>query len=220
MYFGQTDRIRAASDVLTVIGHFVNLRRVGREHIGLCPFHRERTPSFYVNPTKQMWFCQGCHRGGDVFTFIELLQGVNFVGAKKILADLAGIPWDRPLTPAEKREYMRRKRDIAEMGPWRENLTRSLQNEERRLLVTYHNARRYLASCKSDADSLFDAAASTIAEFERKVARLESMRDALNAACNDDLLPLYRQHRRQAMQSGDYGVQIPEGVLDAETAPE
>jgi hypothetical protein len=219
MYFDQTNRIREASDVVKVIGHFVKLRRVGREHVGLCPFHRERSPSFSVNPRKQKWFCHGCHKGGDIFTFVELWHGVDFIGAKRFLADLAGIPWDRPLTAAEKRSYIERKQDIADMGPWRENLIRSLQSEEKGLLTTYHNARRYLMLCESDADPLFDAAGCTVAELDRKIARLESMRDLFNDATNDELLPVFRQHRRRAKHSEDLVAPIRESRLANDEYP-
>jgi hypothetical protein len=95
-------------------------------------------------------------------------HGVDFVGAKRFLAELAGIPWERPLTAAEKRSYIERKQVIAGMGPWRESLIRELQREEKRLLVIYHNARRYLMACESDANPLFDAAGCTVAELDRK----------------------------------------------------
>jgi len=63
----------------------VYLRRTGRELLGLCPLHPEKTPSFSVNPDKQVWHCHGCQAGGDVFSFIMELKGLTFVEAKSYL---------------------------------------------------------------------------------------------------------------------------------------
>jgi len=67
--------------VTEVIGSYVNLRRIGKEYRGLCPFHNEKTPSFYVNEDKGVFNCFGCGEHGDVITFIEKIEGVDFKGA-------------------------------------------------------------------------------------------------------------------------------------------
>lgn len=79
-----------------VIGQRVELRRVGREFVGLCPFHGEKTPSFTVNEDKGVFYCHGCHEGGDVIRFVELIEQTDFKGALKIL----GIDGERRATPA------------------------------------------------------------------------------------------------------------------------
>src|SRR5690349_7688240 len=76
---------------MDVIGSYVTLRRFGREYKGLCPFHTEKTPSFHVNPEKQVFHCHGCGAGGDVFKFIQRRENVEFPEAKAILAARAGI---------------------------------------------------------------------------------------------------------------------------------
>jgi DNA primase len=86
------EQIRAASDIVEVIGASVPLKKAGANFIALCPFHREKTPSFSVNPHKQIFYCFGCHKGGDVFTFIREYEGLGFVEAVTRLADRAGIP--------------------------------------------------------------------------------------------------------------------------------
>lgn len=86
-----TREIREASDIVEVIGQYVQLRRAGRNFRGLCPFHQEKTPSFNVHPAEQYFKCFGCGRGGDVFTFLELYNSVSFSEARQILADRAGI---------------------------------------------------------------------------------------------------------------------------------
>lgn len=86
------EQIRAASDIVDVIGAVVPLKRAGASFTALCPFHRERTPSFHVNPRKQTFHCYGCHKGGDVFTFVREYESLDFMEAVKRLAERARIP--------------------------------------------------------------------------------------------------------------------------------
>jgi len=75
------DLIKDHLDVAEVIGRTVQLQRAGRNLRGLCPFHSEKTPSFYVFPDSQRWQCFGCNKGGDIFTFVMETQGLDFRGA-------------------------------------------------------------------------------------------------------------------------------------------
>jgi DNA primase len=86
------ERVRAASDVVEVIGQTVALRRAGRNWIGLCPFHAEKTPSFSVNAERQFYHCFGCKAGGDVFKFVQEIEKVGFLDAAELLSRRAGIP--------------------------------------------------------------------------------------------------------------------------------
>jgi DNA primase len=86
------EQIRAASDIVDVIGGVVPLKRAGANFVGLCPFHKEKTPSFNVNPHKQIFHCFGCHKGGDVFTFIKEFENIDFPDAVRRLAERAKIP--------------------------------------------------------------------------------------------------------------------------------
>ncbi len=86
------ERIRAASDIVDVIGSYVPLKRAGANFVALCPFHKEKSPSFNVNPTRQIFHCFGCHKGGDVFTFVKEYESIDFPEAVKRLADRAKIP--------------------------------------------------------------------------------------------------------------------------------
>jgi DNA primase len=89
------------------------LRRAGTQFVGLCPFHRERRASFYVHPEKQLFHCFGCGAGGDVFTFIQQIERVDFLTAAAILSQVAGVPVDdRPLTRVQKREYARQLEEL------------------------------------------------------------------------------------------------------------
>src|SRR2546423_10501528 len=84
--------MRAASYILDVIGSYIPLKRAGANFVALCPFHKEKTPSFNVNPHRQIFHCFGCHKGGDVFTFVKEYESLDFVEAVKRLADRAKIP--------------------------------------------------------------------------------------------------------------------------------
>ncbi|MFQ5430126.1 MAG: DNA primase [Phycisphaerae bacterium] len=87
----RTEQVRQASDIVDVVSQYVTLKRAGREFRALCPFHNEKTPSFYVVPEKQIFKCFGCSAGGDVFKFIQMKEGVGFREAMEMLATRAGI---------------------------------------------------------------------------------------------------------------------------------
>jgi DNA primase len=86
------EQIRAASDIVDVIGGYIPLKRNGANFVALCPFHREKTPSFNVNPHKQIFHCFGCHKGGDVFSFVKEYENLDFPDAVRRLAERARIP--------------------------------------------------------------------------------------------------------------------------------
>lgn len=85
------DEVRAASDLVDVVSDRVRLKKQGRRFVGLCPFHNEKTPSFSVDADQNLYYCFGCRRGGDVFKFVEEIEGVGFLDAVRLLADRAGI---------------------------------------------------------------------------------------------------------------------------------
>ena len=74
------ERVRAASDIVEIIGQTVTLKRVGRNWVGLCPFHQEKTPSFSVNPERQFYHCFSCKAGGDVFRYVQETERVGEIG--------------------------------------------------------------------------------------------------------------------------------------------
>ena len=95
------ERIRSTVSIVDVISQHVQLKRVGRNWLGLCPFHAERTPSFNVREETGRYRCFGCDKSGDVFTFVQEHEHVDFVGAVEYLANRAGIQLtytdDRPV---------------------------------------------------------------------------------------------------------------------------
>ena len=95
------ERIRAANDIVDVIGSSLPLKRAGANFVALCPFHKEKTPSFNVSPQRQIFHCFGCHKGGDVFTFVKEYENIGFVDAVRRLADRAKIPLEFDQSPGE-----------------------------------------------------------------------------------------------------------------------
>ncbi len=85
------EEVRQANDIVDVISQYVHLKRSGRNFFGLCPFHNEKSPSFSVSPDKQIFHCFGCGVGGNVFTFLTKIEGINFVDAVQTLAERASI---------------------------------------------------------------------------------------------------------------------------------
>ncbi len=85
------EQVRNANDIVEVIGGYVPLKRRGREFMACCPFHQEKTPSFTVSPQKQMYYCFGCHKGGDVFKFLCEIENLEYPEAIRRLAERVGI---------------------------------------------------------------------------------------------------------------------------------
>jgi DNA primase len=86
------EEIRATADIVDVAGDYVQLKRSGSRYKGLCPFHNEKTPSFSVDPEQNLYYCFGCQAGGDVFKFVQEIEGVGFLEGARILAERYGIP--------------------------------------------------------------------------------------------------------------------------------
>ncbi len=107
------ERIKQKLDIVEEIGAVVSLKKSGKAFKGLCPFHGERTPSFYVFPDKQDWHCFGCGERGDIITFVQKQQSLDFREALELLAERAGIPLEsgsRPESAEEAAETSARKR--------------------------------------------------------------------------------------------------------------
>lgn len=85
------DEIRNKNDIVDVISQYVTLKRSGRNFFGLCPFHKEKSPSFSVSPDKQIFHCFGCGVGGNVFHFLQKIENISFLEALESLANQAGI---------------------------------------------------------------------------------------------------------------------------------
>lgn len=85
------EEIRISNDIISVVGEYIQLKRKGKGFFGLCPFHSEKTPSFHVDPVKQLYYCFGCGNGGSVIQFVMGVENLDYIEAVKFLADKAGI---------------------------------------------------------------------------------------------------------------------------------
>jgi len=142
LYFEEEflNEVKEKNDIVDVISSYVNLRRSGSRYLGLCPFHSEKTPSFFVNPAMQLYHCFGCGAGGTVIHFIEHIENLDFVEAVKFLAQRAGIPL--PDEKDELSDYSRLKRNIREMNKIAGRaFFRCLNSEAGRVGLTYFRSR-------------------------------------------------------------------------------
>ncbi len=89
------EEIKSKIDIVTLVGSYIKLEKAGANFKGKCPFHNEKTPSFFVSPDRGSYYCFGCQSKGDIFTFVEEFEGLDFVGALKVLADRAGVKLEK-----------------------------------------------------------------------------------------------------------------------------
>ena len=105
------DEIAAKNDIVDVISSYVSLKKRGGTYFGLCPFHNEKTPSFSVTPSKQMFYCFGCGAGGSVYTFLQKQENMTFPEAVAFLAEKAGVELPSvEMSPEQKRQRDRKAR--------------------------------------------------------------------------------------------------------------
>lgn len=102
--------LKARSDMVDVASSYLNLKRRGRNMVGLCPFHGEKTPSFNIYPENGSFYCFGCGAGGDVITFIRKIENLDYIEAVRFLAQRAGLDmpensYDEGLSNLRKRIY-------------------------------------------------------------------------------------------------------------------
>jgi DNA primase len=110
------DRVRDAVDFLELVSARTELRRAGpARYEGLCPFHEERTPSFGIDPGQKVYYCFGCQAAGDVFTFVQETEGVDFKGALELLADRYGVELEREQEDPREAERRRRRERLLEL---------------------------------------------------------------------------------------------------------
>ena len=105
------DKVRESSDIFSVISKYVPLKRKGSKYWGCCPFHNEKTPSFSVSPEKGLFYCFGCHAGGNVFKFISLAENISYFEAVKLQAERLGIESPRSKKNKSKEQLEREQRE-------------------------------------------------------------------------------------------------------------
>lgn len=104
MSSSSVEKIKERLDIAEIVGSYVKLEKAGGNLKGKCPFHNEKTPSFFVSPGRGTYYCFGCGAKGDIFTFVQEFEGVDFIGALKMLAERAGVTLDHTESPQSKSE--------------------------------------------------------------------------------------------------------------------
>src|SRR5229473_6671752 len=104
------ERVKQQAEIVRVVGEYVRLKKTGKDFSGLCPFHQEKTPSFTVSPIKQIFYCFGCGKGGDVYNFVMDMEKCEFPEAVKVVAEKCGIavPRQKERSPEERKENQQR----------------------------------------------------------------------------------------------------------------
>ena len=109
------DRVKRDANIVEVVGESVKLQKRGRSYVGLCPFHKEKTPSFHVNPERGFYHCFGCHASGDAIKFMQETEGLDFVEAIRRLAERMGIEVVETANDAERRQQTEARRRLQEL---------------------------------------------------------------------------------------------------------
>src|SRR3989344_8109124 len=110
------EQIKERLDLVEVVTGYLRLESAGANFRARCPFHQEKTPSFFVSPSRQSYHCFGCQKGGDMFSFVQEIEGLDFRGALKVLAEKAGVEltYDRGhKTEDDKKERLIRLLEVA-----------------------------------------------------------------------------------------------------------
>lgn len=196
----ELDAIRRSIDIIRLVGRYVRLRKCGAQYVGLCPFHRERTASFHLHPSKKLWKCFGCGAGGDMFTFIMMIERLDFRGAKELLARDSGVPLSN-WTPDQRRRHAQQAAaaeiEDRAFDAWRKARIETCVIERTRWFTTYHRTRWVIR------DYGLDNPAGLVAwdlceEAEKKYEALDQMLDTLRNGPRDELLAQFRRERRAA----------------------
>ncbi len=107
---GEVEELKSHADIYGIVSGYVNLKKSGKSYSGLCPFHKEKTPSFSVDPAKQLYHCFGCSEGGDVISFIEKMENLDFLESVEFIANKIGYKLKYNMTGSSKEAGKTRKR--------------------------------------------------------------------------------------------------------------
>ncbi len=109
-------KIKDRVDVVELISSYIKVQKAGMNFKARCPFHNEKTPSFYISPERQIWHCFGCQKGGDIFGFVKEIEGVEFSDALRILAQRAGVQLEFHQLTEERSDYKSKLYAISELA--------------------------------------------------------------------------------------------------------
>ena len=133
---GDVEQVKERLDIAEVVGGYIKLEKAGQSYKARCPFHNEKTPSFHISPSRQSFYCFGCGAKGDIFTFVERIEGLEFRDALKMLAERAGVELSK--NPVQSQAARTEKDKILEVL---ETATQFFENQ----LVLHPEAAKYLA---------------------------------------------------------------------------
>jgi len=139
------DEVRTRADIVEIVGEHIQLKKAGKDYRALCPFHTEKTPSFYVIPRKQFYNCFGCGESGDVFTFLMKRLGLEFIDAVKVLAARYGVEVPETRGPAAEDQHKPLREALAFAADFFERILHEDERGER--------ARAYLQTRGLDLES-------------------------------------------------------------------
>ena len=115
---GFSDELRGQADIVRVVSDYVSLKKRGTNYLACCPFHHEKTPSFNVNPARQIFKCFGCGKGGDVYTFVMEIEGCAFPEAVKTVAEKSGVPLPAAEESRGMEERDRQRAELRSLNEW------------------------------------------------------------------------------------------------------
>lgn len=120
MRYPQTfiDDLKRQADIVRVVQDYVQLKKKGANWMACCPFHKEKTPSFSVSPTKEIFYCFGCHKGGSVFNFVMEMERVSFPDAIKLVAEKSGVPLPKLIDDSRFEARRQESEEVIELNKW------------------------------------------------------------------------------------------------------
>ncbi len=187
-----TSRIREGVDLVKFISRHVRLRKSGVQYCGLCPFHKEKTPSLSVHPTKQLWKCHGCGAGGDVFTFLMKIETLTFPEAKARLAGELGLVLDA----VDRKDLARQQRDRQQAGYSRDGLIEVARDLRNGFFRAYHRALRHSLKCQSKGECC--ELAMDVCDLYQ--ARYQALDEKIDVLANADLSTIVDEwHKRSGV---------------------
>ena len=120
MLYPQTfiDDLRRQADIVRVVQDYITLKKKGANWMACCPFHKEKTPSFSVSPTKEIFYCFGCHKGGSVFNFVMEMERVSFPEAIRIVAEKSGVTLPKLVDDSRFEARRNEIEDVIQLNKW------------------------------------------------------------------------------------------------------